>query len=87
MRALSFLTSVAFANVALVMSAACNGLLGIEERVEGAFVDGTEPAPDHTAFWLAPWMLAGGRCRARVEAVGGDDVASWKRVMIVIDCG
>ncbi len=43
--------------------------------------------PNPVADWLAPFMLAGGRCRAQVEAVGGDDVASWKRVMIVIDCG
>ena len=37
-------------------------------------------------WWLAPWMLAGGRCSARVEKVGGDDVASWRRLVISVTC-
>lgn len=32
--------------------------------------------------WLVPWMLDGGRCRAEVERVGTDDVASWRRLII-----
>ena len=36
--------------------------------------------------WLAPWMLAGGRCSAQVEKVGGDDVASWRRLLIRVHC-
>ena len=36
--------------------------------------------------WLAPWMLAGGRCSARVEKVGSDDVASWRRLVIRVHC-
>jgi hypothetical protein len=36
--------------------------------------------------WLAPWMLAGGRCGAVVERVGGDDVESWKRLVITVRC-
>ena len=36
--------------------------------------------------WLAPWMLAGGRCSAQVEKVGGDDVASWRRLVIRVSC-
>ena len=36
------------------------------------------------AAWLAPWMLAGGRCQAWVTKVGGDDVESWRRLLIEI---
>ena len=36
--------------------------------------------------WLAPWMLAGGRCSARVEKVGSDEVASWRRLVIRVHC-
>jgi hypothetical protein len=36
---------------------------------------------------LAPWMLAGGRCRAAVEKVGSDDVESWRRLVISVECG
>jgi hypothetical protein len=31
-------------------------------------------------------MLAGGRCAATVEKVGTDDVESWRRVMIRVEC-
>ncbi len=36
--------------------------------------------------WLAPWMLAGGRCAAVVTKVGGDDIASWRRLVIAVRC-
>ena len=36
--------------------------------------------------WLAPWMLAGGRCSAVVTRVGGDDIASWRRLVIAVTC-
>ena len=36
--------------------------------------------------WLAPWMLAGGRCSATVTKVGGDDIASWRRLVISVRC-
>lgn len=42
--------------------------------------------PVQVAAWLAPWMLEGGRCRARVERIGSDDVASWARLVIVVEC-
>lgn len=32
--------------------------------------------------WLAPWMLAGSCYAAEVSEVRGDDVASWKRLVI-----
>ena len=40
--------------------------------------------PLQIAAWLAPWMLEGGRSQAFVEKVGGDDVESWKRLLIEI---
>ena len=36
--------------------------------------------------WLVPWMLQGGRCSAVVTHVGGDDVASYKRLTITVRC-
>lgn len=36
--------------------------------------------------WLAPWMLAGGRCTASVTKVGSDDIASWRRLVICVRC-
>ena len=37
------------------------------------------------AAWLAPWMLAGGRCQASVVAVHGADVASFNRIEIALE--
>ena len=42
--------------------------------------------PVQIAAWLAPWMLEGGRSRARVERVGSSEVASWTRLVIVVEC-
>jgi hypothetical protein len=42
--------------------------------------------PRDIGAWLALWMLDGGRCGATVEKVGSDDVASWKRLVIVVHC-
>jgi hypothetical protein len=36
--------------------------------------------------WLAPWMLAGGRCGAVVVQLGAEDVASYKRLIINVRC-
>lgn len=41
--------------------------------------------PYEIGAWLQPWMLAGGRCGATVEKVGGDDVASWKRLLVTVE--
>lgn len=41
--------------------------------------------PVQVAAWLAPWMLAGGRCRASVRQVGPPDVASWNRIEIDLE--
>jgi hypothetical protein len=40
-------------------------------------------SPDVNA-WLAPWMLAGRCYGAEVADVRGDDVASWKRLVITV---
>ena len=42
--------------------------------------------PLQVAVWLAPWMLSGGRAAAEVEKVGGDDVESWRRLVITVRC-
>lgn len=42
--------------------------------------------PFQIATWLAPWMLAGGRCGATVKKRDGDDVASWRRLVIEVTC-
>lgn len=42
-------------------------------------------SPDINA-WLVPWMLEGARCGAVVTHVGGDDVASYKRLIITVRC-
>lgn len=42
-------------------------------------------SPDINA-WLVPWMLGGGRCGGVVSHLGGDDVASYKRLIITVRC-
>ena len=42
--------------------------------------------PGTISHWLAPWMLAGGRARASVDKLKGDDVASWRRLIIEVQC-
>src|SRR5438105_1373770 len=36
--------------------------------------------------WLVPWMLEGARCGAIVAHVGNEDVASYKRLIITVQC-
>ena len=40
-------------------------------------------SPDVSA-WLAPWMFAGRCYAAEVEVLRGDDVASWRRLVIAV---
>ena len=42
-------------------------------------------SPDVNA-WLMPWMLAGECYGAEVTRKAGDDVASWKRLVITVRC-
>ena len=53
-------------------------------HAEGGDVVGHLPL--QVAASLAPWMLAGGRCGAVVETVGSDDVASWRRLVVRVEC-
>ena len=41
--------------------------------------------PTQIAAWLAPWMLAGGRCKAIVVAVRGAEAASFNRIEIELE--
>lgn len=54
-------------------------------HVQGGDVLGHVPV--QVAAWLAPYMLAGGRCRARVTHVGAPGTASWSRVEIELARG
>jgi len=36
--------------------------------------------------WLVPWMLEGGRCGGIVAHIAGDEVASYKRLIITVRC-
>ncbi len=42
--------------------------------------------PLQIAAWAAPFMLAGGSCRATVESVGGEGTESWRRLVIAVRC-
>jgi hypothetical protein len=42
--------------------------------------------PDEIARWLAPWLLGGGRARARAVRVGGPEVPSWRRLVVEVAC-
>ena len=42
-------------------------------------------SPDINA-WLVPWMLDGARVGAVVTQVRSDDVASYKRLIITVQC-
>lgn len=43
--------------------------------------------PPEIEAWLAPWLLRGGLVSARAVRVSGDDVPSWRRVLIEVRCG
>lgn len=43
--------------------------------------------PPEIEAWLAPWLLRGGRVQARAVRVSGDDVPSWRRILIEVRCG
>ena len=42
--------------------------------------------PPSVAARLAPWMLRGGRAGAHVARLRGDEVASWRRLVIEVNC-
>jgi len=43
--------------------------------------------PPEIEAWLTPWMLRGGHATARAVRVSGEDVPSWRRLLIEVDCG
>lgn len=40
--------------------------------------------PPEIEAWLGPWMARGGRATARAVRVSGDDVPSWRRLLIEV---
>ena len=42
--------------------------------------------PPEIESWLAPWMLRGGYARAHAVKVEGEDVPSWRRLVIEVQC-
>ena len=42
--------------------------------------------PPEINAWLAPWLLRGGQARATAVRVHGEDVPSWKRLVIEVRC-
>ena len=43
--------------------------------------------PPEINEWLAPWLLRGGQARATAVRVRGDDVPSWRRLVVEVHCG
>ena len=43
--------------------------------------------PQEIAAWLWPWLARGGVASARAVKVRGDDVPSWRRVLLEVVCG
>ena len=42
--------------------------------------------PPEINRWLAPWLLRGGSSKATAVRVHGNDVPSWKRLIIEVHC-
>ncbi len=42
--------------------------------------------PHEIGRWLAPWMRGGGRAGARALRVGGEEIPSWKRLLVGVTC-
>jgi hypothetical protein len=42
--------------------------------------------PPEIEAWLSPWMLRGGHATATAVRVSGDDVPSWRRLLIEVSC-
>jgi len=42
--------------------------------------------PPEINRWLAPLLMRGGSARATTVRVGGDEVPSWKRLLIEVEC-
>lgn len=42
--------------------------------------------PPEISVWLWPWMQSGGRVEATAVRVRGDDVPSWRRLVLEVVC-
>lgn len=42
--------------------------------------------PPEIGRWLWPWMCSGGVAEARAVRVRGDDVPSWRRLLLEVSC-
>lgn len=42
--------------------------------------------PPEIEYWLARWLLAGGRTQARAVRVSGQDTPSWRRLLLEVTC-
>lgn len=42
--------------------------------------------PPEISAWLCPWMQGGGSARATALRVRGDDVPSWRRLVLEVVC-
>lgn len=42
--------------------------------------------PAEIGRWLWPWLTSGGVAEARAVQVRGDDVPSWRRVLLEVSC-
>lgn len=42
--------------------------------------------PPEISGWLCPWMQGGGKVHATAVTVRGDDVPSWRRVVLEVVC-
>lgn len=40
--------------------------------------------PPEIEAWLSPWMLRGGRATSQALRVSGEDVPSWRRLLIEV---
>lgn len=43
--------------------------------------------PAEIGEWLVPWMRRGGRATAKAVQVGSGNVASWRRLVVRVECG
>jgi hypothetical protein len=40
--------------------------------------------PPEIEIWLSPWLLRGGRATAKAVRVEGEDVPSWRRLLVEV---
>jgi hypothetical protein len=42
--------------------------------------------PSEISAWLAPWLMRGGGADAKALKVHGEDVPSWRRLLLEVSC-